>query len=389
MKKLPCLALSFLCLFLYNKGARSETLPSSSARSAILIELVTGRVLYEHNVHEALPMASTTKVMTALLALENAGLDDAVTAGRNAFGVSGTSIYLQEGETLTMQQMLYGLMLASGNDAAVAIAEHVGGTVDDFCAMMTARAAELGCENTVFKTPHGLPNAQHHTTAHDLARIAQKAMAQPAFREIVSTARATIPWQGRTYDRVLYNKNQLLSTYPGAMGVKTGYTKAAGRCLVFCAQRDGLCVLGVVLNCADWFAEAARIMDLGFANYHMPVMLDKGEAVRALSVKDGTSETVTVIAGETLAAPMKKGGYPDIVIDLPEQIASGVRAGEALGSASLVDNGETLCTVPLVAAYGVPGVTFRYGTERLIKQWLFLPTPADGGAGAAFGAGVR
>lgn len=235
----------FVCcaaLTLLNGHARAqeEKLIETSAKAAVLIEKNTGRVLYRRNEETALPMASTTKVMTALLALEEGQLDDVVTVSRNAFGVPGTSIYLSEGEKLTLRDLLYGLMLASGNDAAVAIAEHIGGSVDAFCRRMTERAAELGCQNTVFLSPNGLPTLGHHTTAYDLALIAREAMDHPEFREIVSTRRASIPWEGRTYSRILNNKNRLLTDYDGATGIKTGYTKAAGRCLVFGAKRDGL-----------------------------------------------------------------------------------------------------------------------------------------------------
>ena len=186
--KLLCGLGLILLLLGLTAAARGE------ARAAIVIESETGRVLYEKNAHEPLPMASTTKIMTALLAIERGDPDSLVATGENAFGVPGTSLYLSLGETLTLRQMLYGLMLVSGNDAAVAIAEHVGGSVEDFCRMMTQRARELGCENTVFLTPHGLPVNGHFTTARDLALIARQAMKQPLFREIVSTQRASLPW---------------------------------------------------------------------------------------------------------------------------------------------------------------------------------------------------
>ena len=255
-------------IFMYNHGgglAQGET----SAKAACVMEMETGRVLFEYNARARLPMASTTKVMTALLAIENGDLSSEVTCSSNAFGVPGTSIYLAEGETLTLEQMLYGLMLASGNDAAVAIAEHIGGSVPQFVRMMNARAAELGAAGTHFSNPNGLPDDTHVTTAYDLARIARAAMGNEAFRRIVSTRSAQIPWAGRTYSRQLRNKNRLLETYPGATGVKTGFTSRAGRCLVFGASRDGMELVGVVLNCSDWFDEAARLMDACFETYTM------------------------------------------------------------------------------------------------------------------------
>lgn len=349
-------------------GAAAE-----EARSSVLIEARTGRVLYENNAHEALPMASTTKIMTALVALENGGLTDTVTTGNNAFGVPGTSIYLSLGEQLTLEEMLYGLMLASGNDAAVAIAEHIGGSVSEFCRMMTARAAEIGCENTVFATPHGLPADGHHTTAWDLAMIAREAMKNPVFREIVSTQRASLPWAGHAYDRVLNNKNKLLTTYPGALGVKTGYTKAAGRCLVFAAERDGLELIGVVLNCPDWFSEAAALLDRGFENWQMVTVLGAGETVREIPVTGGVKDAVRAVAQSDAAAPVEWNVWPDLTIDLPETLAAPVMKGQPLGAVLLTDQGQTLVRVPLVAAEDVPERSFRYGAGRVLALWPFAP----------------
>ncbi|MBO4925709.1 MAG: D-alanyl-D-alanine carboxypeptidase [Clostridia bacterium] len=356
--------LFFCALLLYNGCARGE-----SARSAVLIEADTGRVLYEHNAHEALPMASTTKIMTALLALENGDLQDAVTAGPDAFGVPGTSIYLAQGETLSLGDMLLGLMLASGNDAAAAIAGHIGGTQEEFCRMMTARAAEIGCENTVFLTPHGLPAEGHHTTAWDLALIAREAMRLPAFREIVSTRRAEIPWAGHDYPRVLTNKNRLLSSYPGAVGVKTGYTKAAGRCLVFAAERDGLRLIGAVLNCPDWFDAAERILDEGFQHWQMVTLYSAGETVRRLPVRGGTAPYVRAVAAGDVAAPVSVNAWPDLEIDLPDALDAGVRKGDVIGAASLWDGGEAVVTVPLVAGETVEENTFRSRLRRILALW--------------------
>ena len=354
------------------KAADGEQV-DSSAKAAVLIERTTGRVLLSHNAAEALPMASTTKVMTALLVLENGNLDDVVTVGRNAYGVPGTSIYLGLGEKITLRDLLYGLMLASGNDAAVAIAEHLGGDVPTFCAMMTARAAELGCVNTVFSSPHGLPGENHHTTAKDLALIAREAMRHPLFREIVSTQRATIPWEGRSYQRVLNNKNKLLAEYEGATGIKTGYTKAAGRCLVFGAERGGLELIGVVLNCGDWFGEAARLMDMGFEKYEMFTALAAGETVRVLPVHEGTQETVCICAAESLAAPVPKGAIPILEYDLPETVEAGYDQGESVGEARLMADGEVLCTVPLVLGETLARRDYGYELERIMRNWTIQP----------------
>jgi len=357
--------LFFVLILLYNGGAKAE------AKAYLLMEAETGRVLYENNGHAPLPMASTTKVMTALLALEKGNLADAVTASHNAFGVPGTSIYLSEGETLTLHEMLYGLMLASGNDAAVAIAEHIGGTTDAFCRMMTERARELGCENTQFTTPHGLPAANHYTTAYDLALITRQAMTHPVFREIVSTQRAAIPWADHDYDRVLNNKNRLLSSYPGATGVKTGYTKAAGRCLVFSAEQDGMALIGVVLNCPEWFDEAEALLNRGFENWQMVTLLKKDEAIREIPVENGQKESVTVRAARDLSCPVKMDAWPDLMLDLPSSLAAGVETGQIVGQAHLMDEGKIISTVSLYADESCPEQTFRFQLERILSTWIW------------------
>ena len=214
-----------------------------------------------------------------------------------------------------MEDMLYGLMLASGNDAAVAIAEHIDGSVAAFCERMTARARELGCEHTVFLTPHGLPQDGHYTTAHDLALIAREAMKNETFRQIVSTTRATIPWEGREYDRILNNKNKLLTTYPGATGIKTGYTRAAGRCLVSSAQRDGMELICVVLNCADWFDESARLLDAAFAEYGWFTMLEAGETVREMQVEVSDGTMLPIVAQGELGGVASKDSLPSLELD--------------------------------------------------------------------------
>ncbi len=343
---------------------------NTSARACVIIDEASGRILMGRNAHEALPMASTTKVMTALMALEMGDLDAPVTCSRNAFGVPGTSIYLSEGETLTLRQMLTGLMLASGNDAAVAIAEHIGGTMEEFCAMMTARAKELGCQSTVFLTPHGLPCEGHYTTAADLALIAREAMQHEVFREIVSTVRGAIPWEGRGYDRVLRNKNKLLSTYEGATGIKTGYTKKAGRCLVFGAEREGMRIIGVVLNCPDWFDEAARLMDRAFERYERITMLTAGEQVGSIPVDHANGAAVNAVLCSDLSAILPRGSAAEVRIDLPEVLDAPVRAGDVIGRAQLLTNGVCLAEVEIAAAEDAARDDWRERWKTWWDGWL-------------------
>lgn len=359
----------FIALFfLYNQyGVLAEG--ETSAKAACVLEMQTGRVLFESGMHQRLPMASTTKVMTALLAIEQGDLSSEVTCSENAFGVSGTSIYLALGETLTLEEMLLGLMLSSGNDAAVAISEHIGGTTEQFIAMMNARAKEIGAVNTHFANPHGLPNDDHYTTAYDLALIAREAMGNATFRQLVSTERASIPWEGRTYDRQLKNKNRLLSSYPGATGVKTGYTSRAGRCLVFGANREGMEVVGVVLGCADWFDEAERLMDACFDTYDMMRVLGPMESAGQIAVTGGKREQVGMCLMDTLSVPVMEGESAQIVLDVPESVAAPVYPGMHLGTAHLVVGGTEYGQCEVVASQRVDSRRVTLDVRRVIAHW--------------------
>ena len=344
----------------------------SACRAAVL-DADTGEVCFARNASEHALIASTTKIMTGLLIAEDCDTDAVVTVPQEAVGIEGSSLYLKAGEQLTVRALLYGLLLHSGNDAAVAIAEHIGGTAEEFCRMMTARAAELGCQNTVFLTPHGLPCDGHYTTAHDLALISRQAMTQPLFREIVSTRRATIPWEGRPYSRVLSSKNKLLATYEGATGIKTGYTRKAGRCLVFGAERNGMRIIGVVLNCPDWFDEAARLMDRAFQRYESVTMLNAGESLRTLPVAHSGGASVHAVLAADLRGVVMQGAIPSIEIDLgSEELDAPVIRGTPLGVARLISGGEVIAEVPLVADTDVPRDDFPAHWRRIWENWLMV-----------------
>lgn len=361
--------LFIVLVFMYNQCgglAQGET----SAKAACVLELETGRVLLESNMHARLPMASTTKVMTALLAIEQGELSDTVTCSERAFGVSGTSIYLQLGESLTLEEMLLGLMLSSGNDAAVAIAEHIGGSLEGFVQKMNERAAQIGAVNTHFANPHGLPDDAHYTTAYDLALIAREAMGNPVFRRIVSTQRATIPWEGRTYNRQLNNKNRLLTSYEGATGVKTGFTSKAGRCLVFGAQRGGMEIVGVVLGCSDWFDEAERLMDGCFQTYTMARVLGPMESAGQLAVEDGRTDTVQLCLMQEMSVPLMEGESAQIVLDVPQSVRAPVYPGMHVGTAHLVVGGKEYAQCEVVASERVDGRSLFVDMRRIVSRWV-------------------
>ena len=348
-------------------AAQASEALTVAAKGAVLIDGDSGRVLFAQNADEMLPEASCTKVMTALLALENCALDEEVTAGKNAHGVPGTSIYLSEGETLTMEQMLYGLMLRSGNDAAVAIAEHVAGSVSAFAELANARAAELNADSH-FVNPHGLDADGHRTSALGLARIMREALRHDDFRTITGTKRKIIPWVGNEYSRVLENKNRLLTTYEGATGGKTGFTSKAGRCLVFSAKRDELELIGVVLNCYTWFDTAAVMLDYGFDNFRMERALEAGQEATRVSVLGGDQASVRAVAAGALSGAVEIGRKTSVEVDAAPLTAP-VRAGQVIGSARLVCGGETVDSCELVAADAVEAWSLATAIRSVLRNW--------------------
>lgn len=257
----------------------SARAPAISAGSAILIDAADGTVLYEYNADKKMSPASTTKIMTALVTLDicrelGAGLDSEILVPKEAAGVEGSSLYLKAGERVCLEELLYGLMLQSGNDAAAALAEALGGSTENFLERMNQRAEELGCENTHFVNPHGLYDEEHYTTARELAVIAREAMKNEDFRRIVSAQK----WSGEDAGeagRTFVNKNKTVFQYEGGDGIKIGYTKASGRTLVASAMRGENRLIAVVLNDGDWFADAYALMDFGFEVLGQPYDLEK------------------------------------------------------------------------------------------------------------------
>lgn len=360
-----------LCLILLLGSARGDAqepdVPALNAHAAVLIDGASGRLLYGYNEHRQLPMASTTKVMTALLALEGCSLQETVTASKRASGVPGTSIYLREGEQLTMEEMLLGLMLRSGNDAAVAIAEHVSGSVEAFAEKMNERAQELGAQAN-FITPNGLDAGGHSISALGLALVARQAMTLTDFRRIVGTQRATIRWPGNDYDRVLTNKNRLLREYEGATGIKTGFTSKAGRCLVFSAEREGMELIGVVLNCGTWFDSAERLLDWGFANYSLAEAAHAGEAAARAAVRGGEEKSVELRAEADVAAAVCEGDTWRVMLEADE-LRAPVQAGQVCGRIALEVNGEILAQANLLAAQDVARWDFWAALRRIFRRF--------------------
>jgi len=326
--------------------------PILSAKAAILIDETTGLTLYEHNARKRRYAASTTKIMTALLCVERGRLDESVTVSERAAAIGEASINLAAGEKILLRHLLMGLLMRSGNDAAVAIAETVGGDYDTFIAMMNARAKELRLTETHFTNPHGLHHDDHYTTAYDLAQITRTALAYEEIDRIINTEEAVIPWPGKEWDRQLTNRNQLLHAWPPADGVKTGYTKQAGNCLIASATIDGWRLISVCLDCKDRRVDSRALLEWGFANFEQAQVVKKGIIPFACEVAKGTVKTMQVAATEELLLPVKRGHEPprpDIDI-MP--VEAPVAEGQPLGQL-WVNYAGVEYRIPLIAAESV------------------------------------
>lgn len=327
-----CLTLAFVCLGVALSARNAYAAATTSAKSAIVMEQRSHRILFVKNADERLPMASTTKIATALTVLNNAQLDSVVTVPAAAVGIEGSSIYLREGERLTVRELLYGLMLRSGNDCAVALALHVAGSVEAFAQMMNDMAADVGCTDTHFVNPHGLHDPEHYTTAADLALITCAALDNSDFREIASCKSMRISNEGMEYDRLLVNKNKLLTNCAGADGVKTGYTKKAGRCLVGSATRNGMQVVSVVLDCGPMFEETARLFDAAFGEFSMQTIVPCNKMCG--SVVEGDVRKY-YCCPQGFAYPLRSGEQPVARADLQRKLCVVELDGEQIFSCPL------------------------------------------------------
>lgn len=354
MKPIRVLFLWIFSLVIFSMPAYAGTQPEPDiqARAAIVMDVASGRVLYGRDIHARLPQASTTKITTAILALEKGNLQDQVRVSRAAVETGGSSIWLEEGEVHTLEDLLYALMLNSANDAAVAIAEHIAGSEEAFISMMNTKAREIGATDTHYANPHGLPDPGHYSSACDLALLTRSALQIPAFREVVQTRERVVPWEGHEWPRLLQNKNGFLfgpQSYPGAIGVKTGYTEEAGRCLVAAASRDGWELVAVVLNSPDIYGEAARLLDYAFAAFRPVRLVSRGEVVARVQVKQGYQDYAPVVTGEGVAFPLpvSEDVRVERQVKVPPEIKAPVSEGMRVGALVVSLDGEAVAEVPL------------------------------------------
>ncbi len=298
-----------------------------SAQKAILMDAGTGRVLFEKDADSRSLIASTTKIMTALVICEQCNVLDRMKIPKEAVGIEGSSMYLKEGEVLTIQELLYGLMLHSGNDAAVALAIYCGGTVEGFVQLMNDKANRLGLTGTHFENPNGLDSPNHYSTARDLAQLTAYAMKNPIFAKTVSTKTVRIG------ERSLRNHNKLLWRVEGADGVKTGYTKAAGRILVSSAQRDGRRLVAVTIHDGNDWQDHDTLLNMGFSQYTPRTIVKKGICLGSRAVLSGSEKEVQLLAAESFEFPLTADEIPQIVLSAPEFAYAPVVQGQQAGYA--------------------------------------------------------
>lgn len=336
LKKLCLLAMSVLCLCMPAKAVEL------SATAAILMDADSGRILYEKQADRKMLIASTTKIMTALVAIENANLSETVTVSANAAGTEGSSMYLKAGEKLSLETLLYGLLLSSGNDAAVAVADHVSGSVEDFVGLMNGKARTLGMADTSFANPNGLDHEAHYSTARDMAKLACAALENETLMRIASTRSVSI--NGRT----MTNHNKLLTMQRGCIGLKTGYTRAAGRTLVSCMEQNGQRLVAVTLQDGNDWADHQALYAYGYENYPAQTLARPGEVLQYAPVTGGMQAAVPLVATDRFSWPVAENECLEVSVRPVRMPAAPVRAGAAAGEAVFLLNGREVGRIGLL-----------------------------------------
>lgn len=347
------ISITILCGVIPTAMGESAT-PSVSAKSAVLAEGSTGKIVWSENGNERLPMASTTKIMTALVAIENSdNLSRTVKISPKACGIEGSSIYLKDGEKLTLEQLLYALLLESANDSACAIAIEVAGSVEKFAEMMNDTAQRIGMADSHFTNPHGLDDDEHYSTAADMARLAVHALKNEDFARIVSTYKTTIPMNGDEGTRLLLNHNKMLKYYDGAIGVKTGFTKRSGRCLVSAAERDGVRLIAVTLSAPDDWNDHKAMLDYGFSKFTHAELAAEGSIVHSIPVTGGTADSISISNKDALDITLPTDA-PEVkcTVEAPRFVIAPVSENDILGYAVYRMGDEELARIPLYATSG-------------------------------------
>lgn len=345
-KRLFAIITAFSLCFSFSTwiSAASVIPPSVSAKSAIAIDAQRCEIIFEKNAYDRLPMASTTKIMTALIVLESLPLEHVFTIDPSAVGTEGTSAYLKKDDTLTVEAALYALLLQSANDVAVALAVEVGKSIDNFVTLMNNKAMSLGLSDTSFANPSGLPQEGHYTTAYDLARLGAACLENPDFARIVSSKSATVKISGE--DRTFFNHNKLLSLYEGALGIKTGFTKESGRCLVGACKKDGVTVITVTLSASNDWMDHCSMFDYAFSMYRSYTLCEKDEFIISVPIA-GTGRYISASPKDTVSVSLKKGSRVKVFVEHSPLVFCPVSKGDMVAYALFSSEDMVIAKIPL------------------------------------------
>jgi D-alanyl-D-alanine carboxypeptidase (penicillin-binding protein 5/6) len=378
LKRLQQAILLLLLIVCGSSGLVQAAAPAVKAGSAILMDAKTGQILFEKNANLRRAPASTTKIMTAIIAIESERLDDIVKVSPRAAATAGSSMHLYPRQELTLRELLTGLLLRSGNDAAVAIAEHLAGSVDAFVEVMNRRAQELGAYRTNFRNPHGLSAAGHYSTAFDLAWLARYALSNPVFASIVNTRETAIEWldrSGKERDVNLRNTNKLLWMFEDADGVKTGTTGEAGPCLVSSATRGNQKLIAVVLHDHSRWFDSMQLLKYGFDAYELYCFAEQNEVLASIGVEQGLEAELDAIVATPAALVASTADFADVTVevDLPEKIKAPVYKGQKIGEIIFFIRDKAVKSVDIIAGQDIEEKTLsRTLMNHLVKLFRFL-----------------
>ncbi|MCT4544117.1 MAG: D-alanyl-D-alanine carboxypeptidase [Vallitalea sp.] len=346
------------------------------AYSALLMDKKSGRVLWEKKGYDQRAMASTTKIMTCIVALESCKLDEIVKVSKKASKAPRVKLNIKPEEEYHLGDLLHALMLISSNDVAVAIAEHVGGSTEEFCSLMTKKAKQIGAINTCYKTPNGLDAEGHYTTAYDLALITRYALNNEMFVKLINTPSINFSelTKGRNFN--INNKNAFLNMYNGANGVKTGYTSKAGYCFVGSARRNDLELISVVLA-SGWpnnktyrWNDTTKIMDYGFNNYKSMIVLEEGKSICGLKVQKGIDKDIKVLTSDQVEITLSKNEKVDIIYNVKPKIIAPVEVGQNVGEAQVFIDNKYYCSVPLISNTKIEKINYNYVFNKVFKSFF-------------------
>jgi len=356
--------------------------PEVEAHGAILMDAYSGRILWEKDAHKPLAMASTTKIMTAVLALEQGKLDDIVTVSKRAQDAPRVKMYLSKGEEISLSGLLHALMMQSSNDAAIAIAEHISGSVEEFCNAMTEKAHELGATNTFFATPNGLDAENHQSTAYDMALITRYALRNTMFLEIINTEHKQVTSSHTSYS--ITNKNRLLHEFEGANGVKTGYTGKAGYCFVGAAKRDGMQLISVVFA-SGWGAkgkeqkwiDTKRILNYGFDNFANELIIEGGTKAGTMEITRSRTQSMELYYGDSVIFPIKSDDDISIVPFFPASIQAPIGENYEVGEGRIYIGEDYFTATPILTSAAADRHDLKTSLEKVLREFFRLGTDRD------------